>query len=51
LRRHALEKAIDDIAWAVGYQDPDAFRKVFLRLIGLTPGEYRRRFVLAEMPP
>ncbi|CAG9182759.1 GlxA family transcriptional regulator [Cupriavidus pampae] len=36
--------AIDAIAWEVGYGDPSAFRKVFQRIIGLTPGEYRRRF-------
>lgn len=35
---------IDRIAWDVGYMDPGAFRKVFTRIVGLTPGEYRRRF-------
>lgn len=35
---------IDRIAWEVGYADPNAFRKVFTRIVGLTPGEYRRRF-------
>jgi transcriptional regulator GlxA family with amidase domain len=35
---------IDAIAWKVGYNDPGAFRKVFARVAGLTPGEYRRRF-------
>ncbi len=35
---------IDTIAWEVGYSDPSAFRKVFARIVGLTPGEYRRRF-------
>ncbi|WP_235528861.1 MULTISPECIES: GlxA family transcriptional regulator [unclassified Phenylobacterium] len=34
----------DAIAWEVGYSDPGAFRKVFTKLVGLTPGEYRRRF-------
>lgn len=36
--------SIDRIAWEVGYSDPGAFRKVFTRIVGLTPGEYRRRF-------
>lgn len=36
--------SIDRVAWQVGYNDPGAFRKVFARTIGLTPGEYRRRF-------
>ena len=38
---------VDQIAWRVGYDDPGAFRKVFHRLLGLTPGEYRRRFSVA----
>lgn len=37
-------KAVDDVAWQVGYEDPGAFRKVFQRVVGITPGEYRRRF-------
>ena len=35
---------IERIAWQVGYSDPGAFRKVFLRIVGLPPGEYRQRF-------
>lgn len=35
---------IEHIAWQVGYSDPGAFRKVFLRIVGLPPGEYRQRF-------
>jgi transcriptional regulator GlxA family with amidase domain len=34
----------DQVAWEVGYADAGAFRKVFLRIVGLTPAEYRRRF-------
>lgn len=37
----------EQIAWEVGYGDPGAFRKVFFRITGLTPGEYRRRFAAA----
>jgi transcriptional regulator GlxA family with amidase domain len=36
--------SVDSIAWEVGYRDPAAFRKVFLRIVGLTPSEYRKRF-------
>lgn len=36
--------AVDQIAWNVGYTDPSAFRKVFMRIVGLSPSEYRRRF-------
>lgn len=38
------QQPIERIAWEVGYSDPGAFRKVFLRIVGLTPGEYRQRF-------
>jgi transcriptional regulator GlxA family with amidase domain len=34
----------DSIAGQVGYGDASAFRKVFTRIVGLSPGEYRRRF-------
>ncbi|WAJ28949.1 GlxA family transcriptional regulator [Antarcticirhabdus aurantiaca] len=37
-------RPIDQIAWDVGYGDPSAFRKLFARLTGLGPAEYRRRF-------
>ncbi|MDQ3060874.1 MAG: GlxA family transcriptional regulator [Pseudomonadota bacterium] len=36
--------SLDRVAWEVGYNDPGAFRKVFTRIVGLSPGEYRRRF-------
>ena len=36
--------AVEQIAWETGYGDPGAFRKIFARFIGLTPGEYRQRF-------
>ena len=34
----------NSIAAQVGYADTGAFRKVFTRIVGLGPGEYRRRF-------
>lgn len=40
--------SIDRVAWEVGYSDPGAFRKVFTRIVGLSPGEYRRRFSARE---
>ncbi|PVZ37201.1 GlxA family transcriptional regulator [Pseudomonas sp. CC120222-01a] len=39
-------RTVEQIAWGVGYQDPGAFRKVFQRITGLTPSEYRQRFAL-----
>ncbi|MCO7517674.1 helix-turn-helix domain-containing protein [Pseudomonas guariconensis] len=40
-------RSVDQIAWGVGYQDPGAFRKVFQRITGLTPSDYRRQFAVA----
>lgn len=37
-------QSLDQVAWEVGYSDPGAFRKVFTRIVGLTPGDYRKRF-------
>jgi transcriptional regulator GlxA family with amidase domain len=35
---------LEEIAWSVGYEDPGSFRQVFHKVMGLSPGEYRRRF-------
>jgi AraC-like DNA-binding protein len=37
--------------WMVGYEDPGSFRKVFQRIMGLSPGDYRRRFGIARDGP
>lgn len=37
-------RSVDSVAGDVGYNDPGAFRKVFARIVGLTPGDYRKRF-------
>lgn len=45
--REVLEtsaESIDEIAWRCGYGDSGAFRRVFARVTGLTPSDYRRRF-------
>jgi transcriptional regulator GlxA family with amidase domain len=36
--------AIEEIAWRVGYEDPSAFRRLFQRVAGVSPGQYRRQF-------
>jgi len=36
--------SFDEIAYSVGYEDPSAFRKIFLKQTGLRPTEYKRRF-------
>jgi len=38
---------VERIAWDVGYGDPAAFRKIFQRVTGLGPADYRRRFGVA----
>ena len=35
---------IEEIAWKVGYQDTNSFRRLFHKFIGLSPTEYRNRF-------
>lgn len=41
---------VEDIAVEVGYQDPVSFRRLFKRLSGVTPAEYRRRFEVPALP-
>lgn len=41
------KRPVDQIAYAIGYEDTSAFRRLFQRIIGLSPGEYRQRFTTA----
>lgn len=43
--------SVDQIAYEIGYQNPDAFRKLFIRLTGLTPAAHRRRCVNDVLVP
>lgn len=43
-RRRRPHTTVDRIGWDVGYADPSAFRKVYHRIVGLSPSDYRRRF-------
>jgi transcriptional regulator GlxA family with amidase domain len=49
-RLESTSEPIEEVSWAVGYEDPAAFRRLFKRTTGLTPGEYRRRFRLPALP-
>ena len=40
------DRPIEEIAFEVGYSDLASFRRLFRKIAGLTPGEYRRRFRL-----
>jgi transcriptional regulator GlxA family with amidase domain len=37
---------VDQISYAVGYEDPASFRRLFKRITGVTPGAYRRKLQL-----
>jgi transcriptional regulator GlxA family with amidase domain len=34
---------VDEISYAVGYEDPASFRRLFKRITGVSPGVYRRK--------
>ncbi|MCI0506620.1 MAG: AraC family transcriptional regulator [Gammaproteobacteria bacterium] len=36
------DKAVDEISYSIGYEDPGYFRRLFKRTTGLTPGDYRK---------
>jgi transcriptional regulator GlxA family with amidase domain len=43
--------SIDKIAESVGYDDVGGFRRVFRKIVGLTPSEYRQRFCRITQNP
>jgi transcriptional regulator GlxA family with amidase domain len=47
-RLERTDDSVEDISWRVGYEDPAFFRRLFKRLTGMAPGEYRRRFQIPE---
>jgi transcriptional regulator GlxA family with amidase domain len=36
--------SVEEISWAVGYEDPTFFRRLFRRTAGVSPAVYRRRY-------
>src|SRR5260370_12333434 len=38
--------SVERISWAVGYEDPTSFRRIFHRIIGLCPSGYRSRLAV-----
>jgi transcriptional regulator GlxA family with amidase domain len=40
----ASDDPVDEIAFAIGYEDPSFFRRLFKRRAGLSPARYRRLF-------
>lgn len=47
-RLERTELPIDQISWEVGYEDAAAFRRLFKRIARVTPGAYRRKFMISE---
>ncbi len=47
-RLERTSEPIDEIGWAVGYEDPAFFRRLFKRTTRITPGAYRRKFRLPD---
>lgn len=45
------EFSIAQIAYHCGFQDKNYFSTVFLKAVGMPPGEYRRRFENGTLPP
>jgi transcriptional regulator GlxA family with amidase domain len=43
-RLERTDQPVEEIGWRVGYEDPAFFRRLFKRLTGVTPGQYRRQF-------
>jgi transcriptional regulator GlxA family with amidase domain len=43
-RLERTDASVDQISWSVGYEDPASFRRLFKRITGITPGNYRRKF-------
>jgi transcriptional regulator GlxA family with amidase domain len=48
-RLERTDEPIDKIGWQVGYEEPAFFRRLFKRITGVTPGEYRRQFQIPSV--
>ncbi|MCC0031600.1 MAG: helix-turn-helix domain-containing protein [Brucellaceae bacterium] len=44
LERSAMP--VNEICWAVGYEDPSAFSRLFKAISGVSAGDYRKRFAV-----
>jgi len=40
------DRPVEEVGWMVGYDDPAHFRRLFKRLTGLSPADYRRKIGL-----
>lgn len=47
-RLERTDESVEHVGWQVGYEDPAFFRRLFKRITGVTPGQYRRQFQVPE---
>lgn len=47
-RLERTDESVEDVSWRVGYEDPAAFRRLFRRIAGVSPGVYRRQFAVPK---
>jgi YesN/AraC family two-component response regulator len=40
------EKTVNEVTYATGYNDVDAFRKIFKRFTDLSPLDYRKKYAM-----
>lgn len=45
-RLERTAEPVEAISWAVGYEDPASFRRLFRRVTGISPSAYRRKLQL-----
>ena len=45
-RLERTDTPVDEISWCVGYEDAAFFRRLFKRITGMAPSDYRRKFRL-----
>lgn len=43
-RLERTDTPVDEISWRVGYEDAAFFRRLFKRITGMAPSDYRRKF-------
>lgn len=47
-RLERTDAPADEVGWRIGYEDPAFFRRLFKRVVGLSPGAYRKRFQIPD---
>jgi transcriptional regulator GlxA family with amidase domain len=42
------DEPVEEICWSIGYEDASSFRRLFKRMVGISPGAYRKKFRLPQ---